>query len=48
MAGRKRPLVDTYAADWEESQDLSALVREDEDGVGGLFPLCRSLPARIP
>ena len=32
-------LVDAHAADWEESQDRGALVREDdsEDGEGGLF-----------
>ena len=32
-------LVDAHAADWEESQDRGALVREDdsEDDEGGLF-----------
>ena len=37
MPSRLRGPDDAHAADWEKSQDLSALVREDEDGVGDLF-----------
>ena len=39
MPSRLRGPDDAHAADWEKSQDLSALVREDdsEDGEGGLF-----------
>ena len=47
--GTMLSLVDAHAADWEESQDRGALVREDdsEDDEGGSLPHYRSLPARI-